>query len=59
VQTPAKARALLIENGHVVFAHPGLRGDQFAVLKTESLYDPDVGLLWEDADYLAKEDMFF
>lgn len=59
VQTPAKARALLIENGHVVFANPELRGDQFAVLETESLYDQDVGLLWEDADYLAKEDMFF
>jgi CRISPR-associated helicase Cas3/CRISPR-associated endonuclease Cas3-HD len=59
VQTPAKARALLIENGHVAFAHPELWGDQFAVLERESLYNPDVGLLWEDADYLAKEDMLF
>jgi len=59
VQTPAKARALLIENGHVVFAYPELRGDQFAVLERNSLYDGDVGLLWEDADYLAKENMFF
>lgn len=61
VQVPPQARALLIANGHVVFACPDLRGDQFAVLRTASLYkrggDEDVGLLWDDAAYLAKEDV--
>ena len=31
------------------------RRDQFAVLLTKSLYKPDVGLVWEDAEYLATE----
>ncbi|WP_142593651.1 CRISPR-associated helicase Cas3' [Pseudorhizobium endolithicum] len=55
VQVPPKARDLLIRNGHVAFVRPDLRGDQFAVLQTESLYDREVGLLWEDAQYLATE----
>lgn len=55
VQVPPKARDILIRNGHVVFERPDLRGDQFAVLKTESLYKPDVGLVWENAEYLAEE----
>ncbi|WP_425349615.1 hypothetical protein [Hoeflea olei] len=55
VQTPPNARTALVRNGHVSFVRPDLRGDQFAVLKTESLYHPDVGLLWEDADYVATE----
>ncbi|MCB8840649.1 CRISPR-associated helicase/endonuclease Cas3, partial [Aurantimonas sp. VKM B-3413] len=55
VQVPPKARALLIANRHVAFAAPKIRGDQFAVLKTPSLYDAAVGLVWEDADYAAIE----
>lgn len=55
VQVPPKARDLLIDNGHVAFVCQDLRGDQFAVLQNDSLYDPDVGLLWGDADYLAVE----
>ena len=55
VQVPPRARARLIECGHVTFAQEKLRGDQFAVLVTNSLYDPDVGLVWEDAEYLAAE----
>lgn len=55
VQVPPKARDILIQNGHVAFERPDLRADQFAVLKTESLYVPDVGLLWENAEYLAQE----
>ncbi|MBO0664436.1 CRISPR-associated endonuclease Cas3'' [Jiella sp. MQZ9-1] len=53
VQVPPKARARLMANGHVAFGQPNLRGDQFAVLQTSSLYKEDVGLLWDDADYLA------
>lgn len=57
VQVPMNARDLLIRNGHVRFFSPELRGDQFAVLETPSLYKEDVGLLWEDADYLGMESM--
>ena len=55
VQIPPRARARLMVCGHVAFAAPNLRGDQFAVLRTLSLYDEAVGLVWEDADYLASE----
>jgi CRISPR-associated endonuclease/helicase Cas3 len=55
VQVPPNARETLVRNGHVGFVRPDLRGDQFAVLITESLYRQDVGLLWENADYLAME----
>lgn len=57
VQVPPKARALLIANGQAGFVNPELRGDQFAVLRNMSLYEEDVGLIWEDADYLAVEDL--
>lgn len=55
VQVPPKARDLLIRNGHVAFASPELRGEQFAVLRNKSLYHEDTGLIWEDADYLSME----
>ena len=58
VQVPPKARDLLIRYGHVAFESPSLRGDQFAVLQTGSLYVPEVGLLWETPEYLAVENMF-
>lgn len=58
VQVPPAARDILIRNGHVAFERPDLRGDQFAVLRTESLYQRDAGLIWEDADYLAEESVF-
>ncbi|MFN3275249.1 MAG: CRISPR-associated endonuclease Cas3'' [Paracoccus sp. (in: a-proteobacteria)] len=53
VQVPERARALLVQNGHARFHAPHLRGDQFCVLKTESLYHEDSGLRWEDAEYLG------
>lgn len=56
VQVPPKARERLRVCGHVAFIAPHLRGDQFAVLQKNSLYDPQLGLIWEDADYLAAED---
>lgn len=55
VQVPPKARNLLIANGHVRYTAPELRGDQFAVLQTHSLYEPEVGLVWEDVGYLGLE----
>ncbi|PSJ65858.1 CRISPR-associated helicase/endonuclease Cas3 [Kumtagia ephedrae] len=57
VQTPPRAREMLIRNGHVLFEQPGLREMQFAVLKKDSLYRKEVGLLWDTPDYLAAEDM--
>lgn len=56
VQTPPKARQILMDAGHVIFAAERKRGDQFAVLRYEKLYDPAVGLLWENPDYMAAED---
>ena len=55
VQVPPRARARLIECGHAAFIEKDSRRDQFAVLLTKSLYKPDVGLVWEDAEYLATE----
>jgi len=56
VQVPPKARQLLLDNGHVAYVEPELRGKQFAVLKYPSLYTPETGLMWEDnADYVAAE----
>ncbi|MFM2278398.1 MAG: hypothetical protein RLZZ444_629 [Pseudomonadota bacterium] len=56
VQVPPRARELLRRNGHLEFVAPELRGDQFAVLRKESFYKKGVGLMWENADYLAGED---
>jgi CRISPR-associated endonuclease/helicase Cas3 len=57
VQTPPKARQILLDSGHVIFAEPKLRGDQFAVLRSKHLYTREIGLLWEDAEYLSQEDL--
>jgi CRISPR-associated endonuclease/helicase Cas3 len=53
IQVPPNARRRLFENGHVRFVEKF--GDQFAVLKTDSFYTREIGLLWEDADYLGAE----
>lgn len=55
VQTPPKACDLLIQNGHAHYACREQRGDQFVVLLNHTLYREDIGLLWEDAAYLAEE----
>lgn len=55
VQVPPVARQKLIDCKHVAFVRPDLRGDQFAVLQTESLYCGQVGLVWEDAEYMSEE----
>lgn len=56
VQVPARARSLLLQARHVQFQEPSLRGEQFAVLRYDKLYDDEVGLLWEAPDYLSVED---
>jgi CRISPR-associated endonuclease/helicase Cas3 len=55
VLVPPKARQKLLANGKARFAHPKLRGDQFAVLEALDLYHEDSGLWWENAEYLALE----
>ncbi|MGR9173008.1 CRISPR-associated helicase Cas3' [Rhizobium sp. KDH_Rht_773_N] len=57
VQVTEAARSLMIANGHVAFLNPEIRGDQFAILQTDSMYREDVGLLWEDADDLALDSL--
>ncbi len=53
VQVPPKARDLLLTNGHARFVDG--KAGEFVELVTESLYRDDVGLEWENADYLAVE----
>jgi CRISPR-associated endonuclease/helicase Cas3 len=55
VQVPARARDLLVANGHAAFRDSALRGDQFCVLNQTGLYHAETGLWWEHADYLAQE----
>jgi CRISPR-associated endonuclease/helicase Cas3 len=55
VQVPPKARNLLLANGHVRFVEEKRFGNQFAVLKTDGLYQGNIGLLWEEAEYLQLE----
>ena len=57
VQIPPKSLNSLRANGRVKFFRPDLWGDQFEVLDDPSLYQQDVGLVWENADVL--ENSFF
>ncbi len=56
VQVPPLARVRLLANAHVSFESEGLRGDRFAVLRTDKLYSEETGLIWENADYLGLEE---
>jgi CRISPR-associated endonuclease/helicase Cas3 len=47
VQVPPKARAQLVANKAVTFVAEALRGDQFAVLQTATLYSAEKGLVWK------------
>lgn len=53
VQIPPNYRNALIENGHAAFVE-GF-DTQFVVLKTESFYSQEQGLVWEKADELGIE----
>lgn len=59
VQVPPKARLRLIAKEHVSFERQETYGDQFAVLRTDRLYKDEVGLVWDDADYLETESLIF
>lgn len=55
VQVPPRARQKLIAAGRARFEAPQLRADQFVVLTDMSLYREEIGLVWEDAEYLSTE----
>lgn len=57
VQVYPRFREQLVKNNHVYFEAHERFGAQFAILFTQSLYQEDVGLLWEDADMLGDEVM--
>ena len=54
VQVYPRFREQLVKNNHVYFEAYERFGAQFAILFTQSLYQEDVGLLWEDADMLRR-----
>jgi CRISPR-associated endonuclease/helicase Cas3 len=53
VQVPPRYRRKLVENGHAAFVE-GFE-EQFAVLRTESFYSAEQGLVWEKAEELGLE----
>ena len=57
VQVPPRDRQRLLDAGRAVFEAPGLRADQFAVLTSPSLYDPETGLIWEEAEEFSETDL--
>lgn len=54
VEVPPRARSLLSPT-HVTLVE-GF-GEQFAVLTTDQLYTPEIGLLWEMPEYLSVESL--
>ncbi|QQR70095.1 MAG: CRISPR-associated helicase Cas3' [Alphaproteobacteria bacterium] len=52
VQVPPRDFENLQRNGRVQLHREDLWGTQFAVLTDASLYQPEIGLIWEDADVL-------
>jgi CRISPR-associated endonuclease/helicase Cas3 len=59
VQVPPRARAKLLAAGHAAFVREKEFGDQFCVLKSPKIYEEDIGLFWENADYLYLDDSVF
>lgn len=54
VQVPPKDRNALLANQRVAYHREDLWGQQFAVLTDASLYKPEIGLIWENADVLEE-----
>ncbi|MBN8997148.1 MAG: CRISPR-associated endonuclease Cas3'' [Rhizobiales bacterium] len=52
VAVPPRARTLLFNHERIRFVAPEFRGEAFAVLTDSELYDPEVGLLWENPEYM-------
>jgi CRISPR-associated endonuclease/helicase Cas3 len=52
IQVPPRDVNKLRANGRIKFYRPDLWGYQFEVLDDASLYKPEIGLIWENADIL-------
>jgi CRISPR-associated endonuclease/helicase Cas3 len=52
---PKATPGMLLRHNKAIQATKALRGDQFAVLQTVSLYSAENGLVWENTDYLSAE----
>lgn len=59
VQVPPRDRAVLLKSGRVQLVSEDRFGDQFVVLQDESLYQENVGLLWEEAESLDIDNLLF
>ena len=59
VPVPAKAREKLLGAGAAQAIRPDDYGDRFVVLRNESLYDPALGLRFDDPTWRSSEDNFF
>ncbi|GEO81854.1 CRISPR-associated endonuclease Cas3'' [Pararhodospirillum oryzae] len=59
VQVPPADAGRLRTSGDVTFEHEKRFADQFPVLRTDALYSPDLGLLWEEAGTLGMEETIF
>lgn len=59
VQIPPQARQLLLKNGLVQAVAPDTFGDQFMQLAVDNMYTPEVGLLWENSEYVAIDSLIF
>ena len=55
VQVPTRARSALVQAGAVVAVGEVRFGDQFMVLTNMDLYQPDVGLNWDDPTFRQAE----
>jgi len=59
VPVPAKAREKLLGAGAAQAIRPDDYGDRFVVLKNQSLYDPALGLRFDDPTWRSSEDNLF
>ena len=59
VQIPLRARHKLLGAGKVQFVAPQYLGGQFVRLIVDKIYSREIGLLWENAEYVAIDDLMF
>ena len=59
VQVPPQVRRSLIDARAVRFVREDDFGEQFALLENLDLYQPDIGLTWEDPTFRAADGLIF
>jgi CRISPR-associated endonuclease/helicase Cas3 len=57
VAVPPRARDLLFKAGRIDFVARDVRGETFAALLDMNLYRKGIGLVWENPEYLAAENL--